>query len=41
MLRFPPSSLVRIFVGYEHVGKRKGFEGLRSTAVDVVNDLPP
>ena len=40
MLSFPPSPQVRIFAAREHVDMRKGFDGLRATVIDVVNEDP-
>lgn len=40
MLSFPPSPSVRIFVGREPVDMRKGFDGLSSVVIGVVDEDP-
>ncbi len=40
MLSFPPSPQVRIFVARDPVDMRKGFDGLCSTVIDVIDEDP-
>lgn len=40
MLSFPPSPSVRIFIARETVDMRKGFDGLASEVIDVIDEDP-